>query len=409
MQPDLPETYYLDNVLTLFEHVSRVYADLLETPQLEFLEGFAALGDDAQKLCIRLLNRSPDWYRAAKIGYAEIGSIEDALAQLAQAGFVALDAEIEYPTLLSLFTRSELLDFADDAAGLSRLRRNDLEQALLQRDDAVFFEKLANSDTLVQLLRRDEYQICQMLFFGNLNQSMTDFVLRDLGLYQFENYLIDQVHRPYRSTLEIQQHWLLHQLVMLFQQGDSGDATWLQQINDLIPAEIDRGAPAWRKSALLRYEIARQFERLQNYDTALDLYRQCALPPSRERIARIHDRLGQHACAFDDCLQIIDQPLDEDEIQFACMFARRLGKRHGFELAATIDDLGHDHRPDMVELELEYQDSVELAVAGYYARRDQADSCHFLDWPRRMIPQLLPSFREECAGFVGIRLPLFCR
>jgi len=31
MQADLPEAYYLDNVLTLFEHVGRVYADLLET------------------------------------------------------------------------------------------------------------------------------------------------------------------------------------------------------------------------------------------------------------------------------------------------------------------------------------------------------------------------------------------
>ena len=57
MQPDLPGTYYLDNVLTLFEHVTRVYADLLEPRQLEFLDGFAALSPDACKLCIRLLNR----------------------------------------------------------------------------------------------------------------------------------------------------------------------------------------------------------------------------------------------------------------------------------------------------------------------------------------------------------------
>ena len=379
MQPDLPETYYLDNVLTLFEHVSRVYADLLEPPQLEFIDGFAALGDDAQKLCIRLLNRTPDWYRAAKLGYAEIGSIEDALAQLAQAGFVALDAEIEYPTLLSLFTRSELLSFADDDPGLARLRRNDLEETMLQRDDSAFFEKLANSDTLVQRLRRDEYRICQMLFFGNLNQSMTDFVLSDLGLYQFENYLIDQHHRPYRSTLEIQQHWLLHQLALLFELGDSGDASWLHEINDLLPTEIDRVAPAWRKSARLRYAIARQFERLQDFDNALALYQRCLLPPSRERIARIRDRLGDHAGAFDDCLQILEQPLDEDETQFACMFARRLAKRHGLELPAVVEDLGHDHQPEIVELELEYRDSVEMAVADHYAARDQADSCHFLE------------------------------
>ena len=379
MQPDLPETYYLDNVLALFEHVSGVYPDLLESPQLDFLETFSRLGEDAQKLCIRLLNRTPDWYRASRLSYAEIDSIEDALAELAQAGFIALDAEIEYPVLLSLFTKAELLAFADDNAGLARLRRNQLEEALLQRDDSRFFDKLAHSDTLVQLLRRSEYQICQMLFFGNLNQSMTDFVLRDLGLYQFEKYQIDQRHRPYRSTLEIQQHWLLHQLISLFRLGEANDPEWLHQINDLIPDDIDASAPAWRKSALLRYEIARQFERLQDFDTALALYRQCSLAPSRERIARIHDRLGESALAFEDCLQILAQPQDENEIQFACLFATRLAKRHGLELPASVEQLGHDHQPEIVELELEYQHSVERAVAEYYATRDQADSCHYLE------------------------------
>ena len=61
MQPDLPESYYLDNVIILFKHVTRVYADLLEARQLEFLDSFSALGDDASKLCVRLLSSSHEW------------------------------------------------------------------------------------------------------------------------------------------------------------------------------------------------------------------------------------------------------------------------------------------------------------------------------------------------------------
>lgn len=379
MLPDLPQTYYLDNVLTLFGHVSRVYADLLEIPQIEFLEDFENLSDDAQKLCIRLLNRNPDCYRVSKLNYPEIDSIEDALAELAATGFVALDARIEYPILLSLFTKAELLAFADDDASLARLRRNELEDALLQRDEAGFFEKLAHSDTLVQVLCRAEYQICQMLFFGNLNQSMTEFVLRDLGLYQYESYQIDQAHRPYRSTLEIQQHWLLHQLAQLFELGDVADPAWLHEINNLIPADIEARAPAFRKTAQLRYEIARQFERLGNLETALDLYRQCAMPPSRERIARIHDRREDHARAFDDCLLMLEQPLDDDETQFACMFATRLGKRHGFQVPPAVERRNHKHQPEIVELELAFHDSVEAAVAEYYNAQDRAENCHYVE------------------------------
>ena len=379
MQPDLPPTYYLDNVLTLFDHVSRVYADILESAQVEFLERFAGLSPDAQKLCIRLLNRSHDWFRASRLNYPEIGSIEATLAELAQAGFVALDSEIDYPTLLSVFTKAELLAAVDDKSGLDKLRREALEAALLEQDGTEFFSRLAAGDTLIQVLRRDDYQICQMLFFGNLNQSMTDFVLRDLGLYQFESYSIDHDHRPYRNTLEIQQHWLLYQLEKLFGMSAVSDPAQLHEINDLIPDDIEAQAPAFRRCERLRYEIARQFERLGDLATALDLYQQCQLPPSRERITRIHDKLENYRQSLAVCLQIIEQPLNEDELQFACMFAARLIKRHGFDNPEAVEQYRISHQPEIVDLELEYHASVELAVAGYYAERDQAGHCYYLE------------------------------
>ena len=87
MLPDLPQTYYLDNVHTLFAQLRRVYADILETGTLQFLDAFDALSADAQMLCIRLLNRNPDCYRRSKLSYAEIGSIDHAIEELAPEGF----------------------------------------------------------------------------------------------------------------------------------------------------------------------------------------------------------------------------------------------------------------------------------------------------------------------------------
>ena len=244
MRPDLPETYYLDNVLTLFDHVTRVYADLLETQQLDFLYSFGALSVDAKKLCIRLLNRTPTWYRCSKLNYPEIESLEAATEELAQHGFLEVNGEIDHPTLLSLYTMPELRSIMDHESGLKKLRRTELEQALLERDDVEFFEVLKSKDSLLQVLRGDEYLLCQMIFFGNLNQSMTDFVLRDLGLYQFEAYTIDPEHRPYRSSLEIQQHWLLYQQQTLFELSDITDQELLNGIIDTIPEDIDPSAPA---------------------------------------------------------------------------------------------------------------------------------------------------------------------
>ena len=377
MQPDLPETYYLDNVLTLFEHVTALYADLLDAHQLEFLDSFAALSPDASKLCIRLLNRSHDWYRHSKLKYPEIKSLDEAIEELAQQGFVDVNADIDRPTLLSLFTMPELR--AVMPSGQEKLRRNQLEAVLLELEDETFFDTLKRSDNLLQLYHRDEYQICQMLFFGNLNQTMTDFVLRDLGLYQFESYTIDPAHRPYRSTLEIQQHWLLYQLQTQIELSDGSDPAVLNELASMIPNDIEPPAPAYRKGEQLRYEIARQLERIGELDAAIKLYQQCLLPPSRERIVRIHEQQGQHQAALDHCVQLMAQPVDDSEVQFASQFATRLVKRHALTAPESLEQYRIRHQPEIAELELVQQDSVEVAVAEYYVARTSGDSCHYVE------------------------------
>jgi hypothetical protein len=379
MQPDLPETYYLDNVRTLFEHVARVYGDILDDELADFLGTFAALGEDAQKLAIRLLNRRHDWFRRARLEYAEIGDIDAALEALSDAGLLEVDGDIDYPTLMSLYTKPELLACAGGEPALARLRRDELEAALLENDEEQFFTRLRAGDRLAHLLCGDRYLQCQMLFFGNLNQSMTDFVLRDLGLFQYENYALDAEHRPYRSTLEIHQHWLLYRLELLFELDDGSDPATLVEMAAMIPDDIDPVAPAWRKSERLRYEIARQLERIGAFDEALAYYRRCTLPPARERIARILDRQGEPRAAVDLCLQIIAAPLDESELQFARGFAARLAQRHAFDAAPMEDKDEVPHQPASVDLELEPHASVELAVAEHFDGRHAEERCYYLE------------------------------
>jgi hypothetical protein len=381
MQPDLPETYYLDNVLTLFAHVRRVYADILDPEPLQFLERFDRLSADASKLCIRLLNRSHDCYRISKLVYNEIDSLQTAISELAQSEFIELNTKIDRRELLSLYTLAELRALMGDYPALSdlgKLKRSELDSALIESAGAEFFQQLQQQDDLLHLRHRDEYLLCQMLFFGNLNQSMTDFVLNDLGLNQFESYPIDPEHRPYRNSIEIQQHWLLYQLQALFE-PDNSDCKQLRELVRMIPDDIDHQAPGFRKSEQLRYQIARQLERLGKLKSASQHYRQCLLPPSRERRARIHDQRGKQHKALALCRQIIEQPLDEQELQFACQFALRLCKRHSLTAPESATQLQISHRPEIVDLELDYHESVELTVAGFYAAAGPDGHCYYVE------------------------------
>ena len=379
MLPDLPQDYYLDNVLTLLGHVRRVYADILDPEQLAFLDTFDALDDDARRLYVRLLNRNGTWFRADKLNYAEIGDLAGSIDRLVIAGCLATDGDIEPEELLALYTRPELLDALGRPAELRRLRRAELDAVLADDELADFHRQLRQLNTLLQVLRQDDYELCQMLFFGNLNQSMTDFVLRDLGLYQFESYRVDPEHRPYRNQLQIHQHWLIHQLELLFSFCDPADSQAISEVLDYFPDDIDTDTPAWRKSERLRHTIARQLERNGEFDAALELYRRCPLPPSRERRTRILAGRGETEAALALCSEILAQPIDDEESQFAASFALRTARRHKLDPPSTAADALIEHQPPVIELELPPRDSVELAVVEYFNANDSEPGCFYVE------------------------------
>jgi hypothetical protein len=379
MQPDLPEGYYLDNVITLFDHVETLYADILDAEHLDFLHDFAALTTDAQKLYIRLLNRTHHLFRLSKLNYPEIASIPNAIDTLESSNFIATNPSVEPEDLITLFSKAELLAQHGDRADLKKLKRSELNTHFLGQPDDEFFARLSNNNELLQILQKDSYTLCQMLFFGNLNQSMTDFVLRDLGLNQYENYRIDTQSRPYTNNQDIQQHWLLHRLESLLQITEPNDIETLQTCFDAVPADTSSDSPLFRKGERIKYEIARQIERLDDLPLALQLYRQCALPPSRERITRILHRQEQIEDALQHCQRIFDKPISEEELQFAGAFGRRLVRQHKIQDRPVFASPDSNHRPDTFDLELVQQDSVEQAVVDYYLAQDEGNRCYFLE------------------------------
>ena len=142
MLPDLPESYYHDNVLTLFRHVQDLYADLLDADMLSFFERFDALNTDAQRLYIRLLNRTHDYFRLSKLNYTEIGSMELAIEALENSDLLRVNDAIDNASLMLLFTKAELVA-ASEQPELKKLPRKNLEFALLENNQPdVFGESL---------------------------------------------------------------------------------------------------------------------------------------------------------------------------------------------------------------------------------------------------------------------------
>ncbi len=242
-----------------------------------------------------------------------------------------------------------------------------------------FFQRLQQQDDLLQLRHRDEYLLCQMLFFGNLNQSMTDFVLNDLGLNQFENYPIDPEHRPYRSNIEIRQHWLLYQLQALFELCDSADLQTAARTGRMIPDDIDQQAPGFRKSERLRYECARQLERQGDLNQPADITGN-ACCRRVVNVVRASTISAANSARHSSCVTGSSNNRSTNRNCSLPVSSRlRLCKRHELTPLESVAQLHISHRPQIVDLELDYHASVELAVAEFYNATDTSGHCHYVE------------------------------
>jgi hypothetical protein len=147
-----------------------------------------------------------------------------------------------------------------------------------------------------------------------------------------------------------------------------------------VPVDVDSDRVLYRHCERIKYRIARQLERLKHYELAVSYYSQCQLPPSRERRVRTLSQQGNIDQALQLCERMIEQPLAEEESQFASDFSERLAKRHGRKIlrhsTTTIWPLKKSKSIDLV---LEKQRSVERAVAEYFAEQDSENTCIYIE------------------------------
>ena len=89
----------------------------------------------------------------------------------------------------------------------------------------------------------------RLIFFGNFHQDWTEFVLSDLGIYQYEQVAFSPAARGFRTRRDIDDFLALHQCRERFEAGEDPAAI----IADLPAcAEDNEWPPARRKLANTR-------------------------------------------------------------------------------------------------------------------------------------------------------------
>ena len=110
---ELPPKYYLDYFLFLIEFVEKLYGEILNESERQFLTDFRALSEDAQCLFVRFSNRRGLFFRTNKLKYNELEDIPAALYELEERGFIeplGVKHVAYADEILNLFTKEEWIN-----------------------------------------------------------------------------------------------------------------------------------------------------------------------------------------------------------------------------------------------------------------------------------------------------------
>ena len=165
--------------------------DLLRPGERELTERFLALPVQARRLYVRMLTRKGPWFRLEGLRYLEIPDLGEALAGLRGAGFAAAREAAAPEDLLPLARKEEILGLLQDPSHARSMSRMDLAATLLARGGPALGPALAAAVPAAAPLHLDWARLMFLLFFGNGDQDLTDFILADTGRVRFEAYPLD--------------------------------------------------------------------------------------------------------------------------------------------------------------------------------------------------------------------------
>lgn len=296
--------YYLLNFEFVLAWVAERHGDLLGESEHAFLAAFADLPRPARALLVRMVMRRGEHFRPSRLVYPEIdaeaGDTAAALAPLVAAGLVEAAPVLDLATLFAQLRLPELRQaLADEirAAGLpSGAGKAVLREALLAHEPAPRPLKAWWPETTERVVRLTVMASCdrlRLMFFGNLRQDWSEFVLAELGHQRFEAVAFDDDSRAFRRPEEVDAYLALHRLR---QRLDEGEAV-ASLAEALPPAPANRWLAARR--ARLCIALGRQAEREGLACRALSLYARAGWPldtgsaEGRIRHLRLAERRGE--------------------------------------------------------------------------------------------------------------------
>ncbi len=373
-QNDLPPKYYLEYFNYVLDFVQEKYRHILNENEWRFLRKYYCLSEDAQCLFIRFCNRRGLFFRTNKLIYSELENIPALIKELLEREFIENPNAEKHQTfgkeLLGVLTTKELVErfsklLTEKKTIYKKLKKEELVEAILQDFSLEeIIETLNDFEQIIKVCFEFEVTFVKFLFFGNRYLDMTEFVMRDMGLVQFESHDDDKLVARFNTRKDAEDKWLITDQNDLFNQLK--DATpaleiydWFMNFAETVGELSEIALPAYER---LIIKIAIFLEKNKQLDEALTIFRLTEQVPSRERQVRTLEKLKHTDEAFSLCQLMIDFPKNADEKFFAIDFLNRINSKKKTKKSTT----SWLHESESITISEDFRHQVELGVVEYY-------------------------------------------
>ena len=344
----------------MLDFVERHYAHVLQPAHVGYIVDFRELSRDAQCLYVRLVNRKGRVFAANRLRYPELGNHRKLLMELRGAGWIGSPGAEYFDDLLSFLTRTEIYSMLlPRIAGLSRsLKKAELVDFAQTNIAAAEFVDALPGDRILVQRRVDQTLFLLFLYFGRIQDGLSKFTMRDLGLVRTQT-LSDDYEARFSDSVEAMESYYF--ALRLF---DTHRAS-AHRMRALIAESAEWPDVNFTGSAGLRDQLALQLgrwaEQAQAIDDAIQLYGCGESTACGERLVRLLLKADRRQDAKQFLERCIDNPRSDEEWVLANdLYQRKFNKKR----TSVITDLLR--AADTIEIDESRSGSPERAAIEHY-------------------------------------------
>jgi DNA polymerase-3 subunit epsilon len=359
----LPAYYYHEHFLEMLEFVICHYEHALLECHVRLVADFRSMPRPAQCLYVRLVNRKGQVFAANKLRYPELGNVRSLLEVLQERGWVGPPGDKHYPAVLRYLTKAEIHRVLRPAfTGMSRsLKKDELVAFALEHSSATAFMNRLTANRILVREYVDEIRYLLFLYFGRIQEGLSQFTMRDLGLVRTHSFKEEFEPRFEDRDEALENYYFASRLHEL---GAAGHG-------DIVRLAAEMGGwpePGFPTSALVRdelaYRLGRSMAKAGRLQEAQRLYAAGESAKCSESEIRLMLACGRRSGAEARLLQCLDTPRSEEEALMAQdLYAQKFGKKR---TSAVTDEL---RAAETIDIDEASSGAPERAAIGHFERQ----------------------------------------